>query len=448
MPSKYVQMLRRAGDERTILFHAVRHEVAALNCQVEAVDDLAAFPPHILNDLVGLGFLVQADSDETRQLDRLAEHAREGTSTLRLAVITGYACNLRCSYCFVPEVWAGWGRSVPTVSMSRGVVERLIEFAASVRRNTGFSRLAVDFVGLGEPLLQGELVQFAMDRLSRFASSEGVEASFIVVTNGTTITDDLALGLRPFHPLFQISVDGRRSFHNMRRPYKDGGGTYDRIMQTIEILTERDMRCSVRVNMSDDEMGIADLADDLIGVAGQRVPVALLPVLPASPGACAASSGLGKGLVSAMAQAAAEILRRGLIVATALSLMPLPCYGCSRMSFAVDMFGEVYPCEGAVGNVALRIGELPLSDANGCAPSGGWSTERGASPCADCALRPMCGGVCPAWQHFGFRPGECTKTRDLVLLQTQIYIAQRYPTWFDPATIGSWNVITYNTCEG
>jgi uncharacterized protein len=53
---------------------------------------------------------------------------------------------------------------------------------------------------------------------------------------------------------YTITVDGDRSTHDIRRPFKNGSGTYDRIIRSIKELTENGYTVEIRINVDKENL--------------------------------------------------------------------------------------------------------------------------------------------------------------------------------------------------
>ena len=439
-PSRYLILLLPAEEERTVLFHSVHGTIAAINCRLDKMQDILDLPRIVLDQLISRGFVVSSDIDETSQITRIIQSTENDESTLRLSLITSYACNLKCPYCFVPPVWAGWSRKIPTKTMSNDTIELIIKFIDSIQAATHFSRITVDLVGLGEPLLYPDIIVQIMNRIADYAHSANINSSFLIISNGTLITEDILLQLKQFRPVFQISIDGDRSHHNKQRPFKSGIGSYDRIMTTLNYLALHDVAFSVRINVTENTITHLDgLLADLKNIADRHIPISLAPVIPASADANASICRKKATVTASVASVARKASCNGFTIVLPPVGRPTACNGSTKLSYAIDMFGDVYPCEGVVGNLSLRLGTLPILKHN--VLTGGWGSNTN-SMCIACTLLPACGGICPSWKHFGFPSNECNIDSNALLSQIKLYLSYCYPDWFEITSLDTWSTIT------
>lgn len=141
-----------------------------------------------------------------------------------------HECNLNCSYCY-----GGQGKNY--VGEIRGFDEETIRYVIDTLVNDLYEDAAayrIDFVGGGEPLLHFAAVQYTVDYIERLAEKRGKRITAWVCTNGTLITDEIAEYLVAHKVPLGISLDGVREKHNASRPFKNGNGSYDAVMEGIE----------------------------------------------------------------------------------------------------------------------------------------------------------------------------------------------------------------------
>ncbi len=140
---------------------------------------------------------------------------------MQLTLVLTHACNLRCAYCYT-------GEKKP-VRMPSRIGRRAIDFALEQRPRN----LTLAYFG-GEPMLEfalmRELTAYARER-TRAAS---VPFDIIMTTNGTLLTDEALAELAtwPFEP--SLSLDGVGPAHDVGRPFIDGRGSYDVVIDALQ----------------------------------------------------------------------------------------------------------------------------------------------------------------------------------------------------------------------
>lgn len=97
---------------------------------------------------------------------------------------------------------------------------------------TDTENLEISFHG-GEPMLAFDKVEYVINRIHTFVSSE-VKVSYQVVTNGTHINKSILECLREHNFSVAISLDGPELIHDKSRRYKNGNSTHADIMSNVE----------------------------------------------------------------------------------------------------------------------------------------------------------------------------------------------------------------------
>jgi uncharacterized protein len=117
--------------------------------------------------------------------------------------------------------------------MPREVAERAIDFALSIRAND----VRMDFFG-GEPLMEWDLLRHCTGYAERAAARAGVRLTKKLTTNGTLLTPERVGWLRRHGFAPDISVDGDRAMHDVTRPARGGGSSFDAVERGVELLLE------------------------------------------------------------------------------------------------------------------------------------------------------------------------------------------------------------------
>lgn len=139
--------------------------------------------------------------------------------TLHLTINPTLACNFNCEYCFES--------SHPVKHMSDNIEDDIIKF---IKNKDLVNKIKVTWFG-GEPLLAFKRIISLSERILGL----GYDYSAGMITNGYLMTEDV---IRKFKDLrirtVQITIDGNETLHNKRRALKNGGKTYNKILDNIE----------------------------------------------------------------------------------------------------------------------------------------------------------------------------------------------------------------------
>ncbi len=159
---------------------------------------------------------------------RIKSHVNIATS-LHIFVVTT-ACNMSCIYC-----QANNGEHCSSLYMSKEMAEKAVDI--SLQSPARF--LSFEFQG-GEPLLNFDIIKHIV--LYAEAHKGNHEIAYNVVTNLTLITDEILEFLNEYNFGISTSIDGPEFIHNGNRPFRDGKGTYDKVLQSIKRIREKGLR--------------------------------------------------------------------------------------------------------------------------------------------------------------------------------------------------------------
>ena len=136
-------------------------------------------------------------------------------------------CNLRCSYCTYSGSYKN--RSHTEMDMSIETAKKAIDFAFS--RQADAKMMYIGFYG-GEPLLRLTLIKDCVAYVEETYGDKQVEYS--ITTNGTLLSVDTYAYLVEKGFSILVSIDGPKSIHDSCRNFKDGSGSFDKIIQNLK----------------------------------------------------------------------------------------------------------------------------------------------------------------------------------------------------------------------
>ena len=379
-------------------------------------------------------------------LDALAARVRRKKAYLTRGphlhvLVTTTRCNQSCSYCHAsrrPEHATGVDMSLET---ARGVVDRALRSTSPY--------VNFEFQG-GEPTLNPEVIRFVVDYAREKNRHEGKQLDFSLVTNLTTMTEELGTWLVDAGVYVCTSLDGPADLHDANRPWRKNGSAHAEVVRWIRWFAERyaeqgkDPRTwhvDALLTTTRATLGrIDDVLDEYVALGIRSVHLR-----PLNPYGFASEAWKRIGysveeFLAFYAHALDRILERNLAgeelvegtaaVVLGKMLTPddpgyvdlrSPC-GAGIGQVAYDHDGGVYPCDearmlAAQGDRLFQIGQVgrgslgqdlrhPTVKAMAVA-----SLTEALPTCSTCWNRPFC-GVCPmhSWQTsgdlFGQRAGS------------------------------------------
>ena len=168
---------------------------------------------------------LQYSSFLKHDMHRIKGHVAMSTS-LHIFVVTT-DCNMCCVYC-----QANNGATCSSLYMNKEIARKSVDVALqSPARYLNF-----EFQG-GEPLLNFETVKFIVDYTE--VHKEKHEIKYNLVSNLTLITDEMLDFFQEHNFGISTSIDGPEMIHNANRPFQDGTGTFDKVVDSVRRTRER-----------------------------------------------------------------------------------------------------------------------------------------------------------------------------------------------------------------
>lgn len=320
----------------------------------------AIAPSAALSALYDAGFLVDDDLDELSLQREKFRAAREDRDQLWIAIAPTYACNCRCAYCYEQDKMTAKSR------MSAEVERAIYAFVAERFAASGFTRLFVEWYG-GDPQLCLDTVERISEHLIDFCDERAVDYNAMMLSNSTRIGEDEAdLLLRCRISSMLITIDGPEDLHNKRRPAIDIANPYRAILSAISTMKERGIAISVAMNA--DRVNMARLDELRAEMAALDVPVMPTKLnnysrtfnCPGERRFCAPDFDLYTH--EEFAHANYEALSSDGFTAPQLAGMLAPCdHFCSgqvEAAYVIDAFGDVYKCDGWMGDKSRSLFNL------------------------------------------------------------------------------------------
>ncbi len=180
-----------------------------------------------IKELMKLNFLVPQGFDEEKVLEAVAASLLRKSPQTNLAyiLVTDF-CNFRCGYCFIEN-----SLKAPNTVMSKDLADKVINVLVNEAKQVPEYR--VTFYG-GEPFSNSEIVFYIVEKLE--AASKG-KFLFSCVTNGSLITEDIALKLKQHNVTVGLSLDGWANI-DKNRVFTDGKETFYSALKGLALLKE------------------------------------------------------------------------------------------------------------------------------------------------------------------------------------------------------------------
>ena len=178
-------------------------------------------------------------------------------SSIEPVIMPTYDCNFRCPYCF-EQHRLNHGQQWLDLNMSPGMIETVFKTLKKYK-DQGYLFKECSLYG-GEPFLVKNIE--TVRSICRHCKEMGLEIR--AVTNGYDLDSFIDLldefKIKNLH----ITVDGMGPVNDRMRLHKSGCGTYEKILNNIELALQHDIKIKMRVNVNRDNLHrIKDLIDDI-----------------------------------------------------------------------------------------------------------------------------------------------------------------------------------------
>jgi len=379
------------------------------------------------------GIIIDDNIDERKIVKVLREDSKFHKSYMKFVVLTTYACNLACPYCF-----EGKG-DILHKSMSPDSTKRFIKFVKNMAEEYNRKIIDVTLFG-GEPLLNLDACFEILDSLYNWCKEKNIKFKPGIITNGTLLNQEIIDKFVKYGMYFiQITLDGPKDVNDQRRIHKNGKGTYDEIIKNLQMVKKSGIPIQLLVNVDKSNFDrIEELLDDLIKKDLGEILIPIEPVYSVTE-ACAGYTPLCLRDVE-IEKIIPKLWRmadkKGFQLPLAPNKFPLWCGTEFRFSYVVDSFCDIYKCVSFLGKKEHCVGSInedgkiteikyPYYDLMARDPLN-------METCRDCKLLPMCGGGCPAlaYKNYGtYHRESCLRIKGLED-RIKLYLETQFPDKF------------------
>lgn len=162
-------------------------------------------------------------------------------------------CNLRCRYCYIHKDHS---------CMSDEILYKSIDMMIESCKKNNYTTLSLMLVG-GEPLTRFDKIKEIVSYCSENCGELNIR--YIIPTNGTLITDEVAQYIVDKHISVGISIDGTEEYHDANRVKVDGSGSFRLAMRGVDTLLAHGVKPSIMVTVTEQNLdGLPELTELMI----------------------------------------------------------------------------------------------------------------------------------------------------------------------------------------
>jgi len=165
-------------------------------------------------------------------------------------------CNFKCKYCFVESRIEHHDNAF----MTKEIAEKGIQLLKrNISNNNGVTTIL--FYG-GEPLLNFDVMKYVVERTKELQ----MNVKYQIITNGSILNDKIINLIKAHNIGISISIDGLEDTNDKMRIDRDNKGTFNKIVSTIAVLSEKGITPSISCTISTHNM---EKLDEIIPVLEQ-----------------------------------------------------------------------------------------------------------------------------------------------------------------------------------
>jgi len=355
-----------------------------------------------------LGFVVDDSVDERLEFKDWYSQARYDKSAMRATILTTYNCNFACEYC-VEEGVKG------SVKMDEELCQATVDWLLNRVERHGSDTIQLLFYG-GEPLMNVMPIDRIASEINDYSKDKDISFSFTITTNGSLLKPDLVDRLKPLGlKSIKVTLDGDRDAHDLKRPFKNGRGSFDAIIENILQVVDR-IRIRIGTNVDSDNLeSVPRMLDYLeeIGIKEKIGSVKFNPIVHIQgqedtselvrQAECATVP--DEWVMDSLIKLTWDALMRGFKTENSLRLT-----ACSMnldgTAVVIDPLGRIYTCPAFVGREGFQAGDIYNQDLFDKHKE--FMSMESPDECFECAYMPMCGGGC---KHVAYiKHGDLSRT--------------------------------------
>ena len=381
-----------------ILFNTLRGSIFVVDSEIKNLlekNEVSSLTKEYEEAFTANGIIIEDALNEQDAYKLMYEGSKYNTVATTLHVITTYACNLACIYCY-----EGKGE-LEHKTMDEKTAHCAIQFIKDLTENNNSKSLGIELFG-GEPLLNMPMDLLVAQELHKWCEENGKNFSINAITNGTLSTDKNVEDLAEYHCSFLVTLDGPGEIHDKRRIYKDGSGTFNDIIEGLYRVRDAHLGIMIRINVDETNKDqVVSLFEFLKDNDLNRVVISIKPVFNTSP-ACLSYGYCMQDLEGLRVVNDLYSVARTMNFRTEDPVKPSPQGACSAQKisyFTIDPYLRLFKCailppyeKNAVGTVSMEDSKPVFNHVNIDFLS---RDPLAQDKCRTCKLVPVCRGGCP-----------------------------------------------------
>ena len=401
-------LYERSKDEH-ILYNTFSKALVSLDDDEFLQYEMNQYHSEILeNDLIQRGILIEEKFDELLFMKFIHYQSKFSKNRLFLTIAPTLDCNFACPYCYENRRQG---------KMNQEVQDAIVAYIDNVISN-GTKFIDISWYG-GEPLLYPDIVESLGHRIKNLCQEKDCSLKMHMVTNGYLFTPEIIemiddIGVTKV----QITLDGLKERHDVSRPLRGGGGTFDRVMSNRRLFDDSPIEVVIRMNV--DNRNYADfflLKKAIALIQNPNIEIYASPVEDINPDT--------KNEVSQFMTTqefdkfVSNACDEGGLCASDFDVMDdrfCFCTSETELCYVVDDRGDCYKCWDEVGRTEYRcFNILKPDDVNSMQLARYLADDPFSNDkCSKCVFLPLCFGGCK-FQRAHLNKSVCGFNREMMI---------------------------------
>ena len=225
-----------------LLYNTANGALAVLDAQTFADFEAGAGPS--AQKLAELGMLTELSPEQELAAYRARmQTARDDHSTFAISLIPTYACNFKCPYCYEQ------GHNAIKGKMDGPLMDAIMAFIETHYAEHAFTALEVQWYG-GDPSLALDSVAEMSKRMIAWCDAHGIAYNAMMLTNANVIGEAEAQIIADCRiTTILLTIDGPEEIHNQRRVAANGSNSYERTIQAARHLRAHGITLQASMNV-------------------------------------------------------------------------------------------------------------------------------------------------------------------------------------------------------
>ena len=396
MEKSIYNIVVKTGDNEHAIYNTLKRSFVLLNS--DAFKTYETGSGKYANELESAGVLVKSAEHEQNIQEQAFDHDRFTNDWFAICVCPTYECNYQCPYCYEHGC-------NPSGIITRDVIEKTYRFFKAVYNRDHFTKFNLSWYG-GEPTLCMDIVEEMTGWFRDFCEVNNIEMTVGILSNCGVIDKDLAqrmadCGIEHLMP----TIDGCEKLHNKRRVNRNKCNSFEK---TVEGLRNcRECGIDVGANMNTDKINFQEFKE-LRQKLHDEQGIDIYPSLLKDYRQDFDNNDTGFDSKhydlytrEEYAKDIHKLFEETPYTKEVIQSLFMPvrnfCRGQLENYYVINPFGDVYKCEGWLGqreHCVFNLDDMPKLDGLKLTD---YNPLRDPQ-CRDCEVLPLCKGQC-AWDR-------------------------------------------------